>query len=158
MFLLAYTHTASVHQGAATSPKRSGGILGALTFVLPVLAPLEKGVKRAVDWAITSVRGWVSHWALAHVKAVARWFVGLNLLAQRAAREQSGLANDTADALQKMRHKVIPHAVQVGVAPVRAEARTANRHAETALTRERTLRSRVSTQRAMQVRFNARVA
>jgi hypothetical protein len=154
LFLLAYTHTASAHQGAATTPKRSGGILGALTLVLPVLAPLERGVKRAVDWAINSVRGWVSHWALAHVKAVARWFVGLNLLAQRVAREQSGLANDTADALQKMRHHVIPHAVQVGVAPVRAEARTADRHASTALTRERALRSTVTTEHRAQVKLN----
>lgn len=154
LFLLAYAHTASAHQGAATAPKRSGGILGALTFVLPVLAPLEKGVKRAVDWALNSVRGWVSHWALAHVKAVARWFVGLNLLAQRTAREQSGLATDTADAFQKMRHRIIPHAVQVGVAPVRAEARTANRHAETALTREKALSSSVARTHRAQVKLN----
>lgn len=154
LFLLAYTHTASAHQGAATTSKRSGGILGALTFVLPVLAPLEKGVKRAVDWALNSVRGWVSHWALAHVKAVARWFVGLNLLAQRAAREQSGLATDTADALQKMRHRIIPHAVQVGVAPVRAAARTADRHATTALHRERALHSTFTTTHRAQVKLN----
>jgi hypothetical protein len=154
LFLLAYTHTASAHQGAATTPKRSGGILGALTLVLPVLAPLERGVKRAVDWAINSVRGWVSHWALAHVKAVARWFVGLNLLAQRVAREQSGLATDTADALQKMRHRVIPHAVQVGVAPVRTQAVTAGRHATTALARERALHSTVTAEHRAQVKLN----
>lgn len=156
LFLLAYTHTASAHQGSATQPQKSGGILGSLTFVLPVLAPLERGIKRAVDWAINNVRGWISHWALAHVKAVARWFVGLNLLATRMAKEQSGLATDTADALQKMRHSVIPHAVSTGVAPVRAQARAAGAKAETALTREQALRSTVTRNHAAQVKLNVR--
>jgi hypothetical protein len=154
LFLYAYSVTASAHQGAATSSKRSGGFLGSLSLVLPIFAPLEKGVKKAVDWAINNVRGWISHWALAHVKAVTRWFIGLNLLAQRVAKEQAGLANDTADSLQKMRHHVIPHAVQVGVAPVRAQAVTAGQRASTALARTHALSSTLTREHAAQVKLN----
>ncbi len=154
LFLLAYTHTASAHQGSTTKPASSGGILGALGLVLPVLAPLERGVKRAVDWAINNVRGWISHWALAHVKAVARWFVGLNLLLQRAAKEQSGLATDTADALQKMRQQVIPHAAQVAALPAIRQAKVATTKAETALSRERALSESFSTSHRAQVKLN----
>jgi hypothetical protein len=154
LFLLVLTHTSSVHQGAAVNTNTGGGWWGAFKRALIVTNPIAVAIGTALDKVFHSARAWVSHWALANLKPVARWFDGLNELHKRTYAQMSGLATDTAHSLNTMRHVVIPHAVQVGVAPVRRQARAAAQHAETAIARERALRSTVTAQHRAQVKLN----
>lgn len=153
LFLILFHHTASAHTGAAVAKPSSGGILGALRYAFTHNA-LTIGITRAVDWAIGAARGWISHWALAAVKPVARWFDGLTELNKRTYEEMGGLATDTANSMEVMRRRVIPHAVATGIKPVARTARSAHAKAETALAREHALSTTVTRTHAAQVRLN----
>ncbi len=154
MFLLMYNHTASAHAGAAQDTSHAGGWWGAFKRAILETNPVAAGIGLALDWVFKNARGIVSHWALASVKPVARWFDGLDELAKRTYAEMSGNATDTAGALQKMRHQVIPHAAQVAALPAIRQAKVATTKAQTALSRERALSETVTTTHRAQVKLN----
>jgi len=154
LFLLMFTHTSSAHQGSAVRPNTSGGWWGAFVHALTITNPIAVGIEKALGWVVRNARGIVSHWALASVKPVARWFDGVNELYRRVFTQMSGLATDTAQALHLMRHKVIPHAAKAAALPAVRQAKVATAKAEKALARERALHSTVTTQHARQVKLN----
>ncbi len=154
IFLLMYSHTSSAHAGAAQNTDHAGGWWGAFKRAILVTNPIAAGIGAALDWVFKNARGIVSHWALAAVKPVARWFHGLADLVERTYAQIDGNATDTAEALQKMRHSVIPHAAAVAALPAIHQAKVATTKAETALARERSLSETFTSTHRAQVKLN----
>lgn len=156
LFLLMYAHTLSAHSGSSVDKKASGGFWGAFRQALLVTNPLAVAIESAVSWVLGNARGFVSHWALASVKPVARWLDGLTELHRRTYAQMSGLATDTANAMQMFRHHVIPHEVAAKVAPVATVANHASKTASTALTRTTALSETFTNTHRAQVKLNVR--
>lgn len=154
IFLLLFTHTSSAHTGAAVNTNVGGGWFGAFKRALITNNPAVALVGAALDKVFHVARGWVSHWALASVKPVARWFDGLTELQKRTYTQMSGLATDTAASLQAMRHVVIPHAAAVAAKPALTEAKHATATASKALVRTQTLSTTFTDTHRAQVKLN----
>lgn len=145
LFALAYSHTAAV---GSSSGQQGGGFFQLWLQAVQIIPKTLLGLgAKASRWVI-------SHWAEASIRPLAILFDHHTTAQNRQSKQIEGLANDTAGAFERMRHVVIPHAVSTGVAPVRQAARTANRHAETALSRTHTLSTTVTREHAAQVKLN----
>lgn len=146
--LLALARTVSAWAGSA-SGTNAGGFVGAIQYIFSksigslVLTKTHKLVSSTV-----------SHWALAHVKLVARWFLHANLLVHNTYQAHGAFAETTAHAFERLRTTVIPREIKSLTGPIGKVAHTAARHADTALARERALSSSVSTAHRAQVRLN----
>lgn len=156
IFLLLFTHTSSAHTGAAVNTNVGGGWFGAFKRALITNNPAVALVGAALDKVFHVARGWVSHWALASVKPVARWFDGLTELQKRTYSQMSGLATDTANSLHAMRHVVIPHAAAVAAKPALTQAKHATTTADKALVRTQTLSTTFTDTHRAQVKLNVR--
>lgn len=153
LFLLLLSHTSSVHHGSAVNTNTSGGLFGAFYRAL-VDNPLAKIITQGIDATIHWARGWISHWALANLKPIARWFDGLTELNKRTYTQMAALATDTANAIQRLSHVVIPREAAKAAKPALTQAKHATAKAETALAREHALSSTVTRTHAAQVKLN----
>lgn len=148
LVLLALSHAFNAWFGSTSQSGNSGGLVGALNTIL--LAPIHVITGTAQKIARTTV----SHWALAHVKPVTRWFNALSFLAGWQFTETAAIAEDTAHALERLTGVTIPREVETKLKPVQKDVQTANLHAETAIAREHALSSTFTRTHAAQVRLN----
>ena len=100
----------------------SQGILSGLTWATRLFGDLWHKL----------VRTTVSHFAAAHLIPLVRWFSSLNALVVGSAAAIADTAEETAAALERMRHVTIPGEAGKAVAPVKAKANAASRTAHAA--------------------------
>ena len=146
--LLSLARTTSAWYGAASGKADAGGIQSAVISILT--APL-----RAIGGlAHKIVSTTVSHWAAAHVKVVARWFLHLNVLTHGTYTTHADFAETTAHGFERMRAIVIPREIKSLTGPIGKNATTALKHANAALAREKALSASVATTHRAQVKMN----
>lgn len=100
----------------------SQGILSGLTWFTRLFGDLWHKL----------VRTTVSHFAAAHLVPLVRWFASLNALIVGSSATIADTAEETATALERMRHHVVPTAAGKAVAPVKTQAKAASRTARQA--------------------------
>jgi hypothetical protein len=129
--LLALARTTSAWYGSASGSANAGGIQSAVISILT--APLRAigGVAHKI------VSTTVSHWAAAHVKIVARWFLHANLLVSNTYKAHGAFAETTAHAFERLRTTVIPREIKRLTGPIGARATRAVKAADVARAEER---------------------
>lgn len=117
LVLIALNHTFNAWFGSQTQTGNTGGLWGALQTILT--APIRAIVGTAQKVARTTV----SHWALAHVKPITRWFHALAVLTGGTFAEIANISIDTKNALERLVHVTIPRIVGKEIAPIKSLAR-----------------------------------
>jgi hypothetical protein len=103
-----------------------GGFLRRAAF--GPLTLLGRGVLRVEHYA----RAGISHWTSASSHVLANWLIGLRIVWHGLISEVEAIPHDVADALGYMRHRTIPHLINISLWPVRKLAHEAHRLAHAA--------------------------
>lgn len=121
-FLVLYglSQTSQVHTGSSADAEQ-GGLVGWLKTALNMSIGGQ-----ILHLANKAIRSTVSHWAEAHLRAVAAWFGALSTLALGLFTGHGDLAEATDEALAHLTHVTIPRDAKKAAAPAKAQARAAH--------------------------------